>query len=215
MVIYRCSLRCLLCHTKVSWSSEFLLDFSALFPACQWWDHVMSFKEIWLYILPYRFSPTAFDRHGQRPWLALPTPNQLRPTEKIVPKVPAEKSLQDPRCTRPHSVWVGPEDNVDLQWMRSPCLGEFTLQKGLEKWSNWTSGVSERWGNSTARRIWQEIYELARQHRTEIRLRNGNTLPWAGYLWTRSSLRHRLASLPVLTSASLRRPLALIFRLRN
>lgn len=123
--------------------------------------------------------------------------------------VSAGKSLQEHRFTHPRSALVGQGDDTELQWTWSPCLRDFTLHMP-EKWSNWTSRVSEGWGNSTARTIWQEIYELARQHRTEIHLRNGDVLPWAGFLWTRSSFSLHLASVPILASASLQRPLGLI-----
>lgn len=183
----------------------FFLDFPALFPPWQWWGRVRSCKETWLYLLPYGFSPAAFDK----PW-------QCSPPHSTYPK-PAET---DTRKESPvslqrtsgwiHSVWGQCGAAADAKSLSQRVHPPDRAGKMVK-----LDSVSEGWGNSRARRIWQEIYALARQHRTQIRLRNGNALPWAGLLWTWSSFRHHLASLPVLTSASLWRPLGLIFRLRD
>lgn len=200
-------MRCLRCHTK----SVGLFDFPALFPSRQWWGSVRSCRETWLRLLCYGFSPVAFDKPWQCSPPHSPAPNQLRLTQGTSPSCPCREITAEPLADPP-TVFG---DNVELHRMQSPCLREFTLQTGQEKWWNWTNSVSEGWGNSRARRTWQEIYALARQHRTQIRLRNGNALLRAGFLWTWSSFRNHLASPPVLTSASPWRPLGLIFRQRD
>lgn len=192
----------LLCHTKATGSVGFFSTSLLCFLLGSGGDVSGAARKRGCTFCPMDFLLL----HLTSPHLTLPTPNQLRLTQEKSPSCPCREPLDE-------STVFG--DIVELQRMQSPCLREFTLQTGQEKWWNWTNSVSEGWGNSTARRIWQEIYALARQPRTQIRLRNGNALPWAGLLWTRSSFRHHLASLPVLTSASLWRPLGLIFRLRD
>lgn len=203
---------CLLCHTKATGSVGFFPPISLLCFLLGRGEAVLGGARkrgcafcAMDFVLLHLTSP------GSALHLTLPTPNQLRLTQEKSPLCPCREITAEP-LDDPSTAFG---DNVELQRMQSPCLREFTLQTGQEKWWDWTNSVSEGWGNSTARRIWQEIYALARQHRTQIRLRNGNALPWAGFLWTWSSFRHHLASLPVLTSANLWGPLGLIFRLRD
>lgn len=149
-----------------------------------------------------------------------PKPNKKQPKKipnKLNPWGPCRETAAGPQVHPPIHTVLGLSIGTMQSTNKCKVLvsQSSSFRQDRKNWSNWRSGVSEGWGNSTVRRIWQAVYELARQHRTEIRLRNGNTLPWRGFFWTRSSFRHHLAPLPLLTSASLQRPLGLIFRLRN
>lgn len=202
-MICMCCLQCLLCHTKASGSVGFISTCLLCFLLASDGTVLWALRKNGFIFCPIDFLLLHLTNTGSASSLNLPPPNQLRPHRKTVPEIPAEKLLQDLRLTHPQCLGWGrgqcraAMDAKSLSWSVHP-------PDRAGKWSNWTSSVSEGWGNSTARRIWQEICELARQHRTEIRLRNGNALPWAGLLWTRSSFRRHLASLPVLASASLR-----------